>query len=692
MAPETTRFGLIKGEKHDLEWHLFLNDNFDEIDARMIDVDAGANRQSTPPGANVVFIENDGDNDIYQSNAAGDGWNRIGSVTDAHPVSDLDSENATAGFVPTVQSDGSFGYEPGRGIVSAHDTLVYDDGGTITAINRDGTLIDTGDAQTNADCRRVLQAAIDTAPAKGEIYFAGDYEIDSTPLSVYDGKVIRGTVTIQQSNAGEDIFHCQGQIGNYQDLTADATQGDGQLSVTDASVFSEGDLIEVSKQVAWSPNESADTGEIERVESADTTNDVLYIDGPLIEGYPTADTARVRPITPVTGEIHDLNLIGPGGDGLSGGIDVLHGHEFWISGVDIEHCDNFGVRFDGSYNCSVSDFQIRHAQRSTSGGSTGYGVWLSGGSTMCEIRDGTILSCRHATAVTGTNGAQGKGLEIVNVDARQPEESTVANHLFDSHPKCHELSFRGCTGELVADYDTVFVTGCRKTEIRNCRGRGKGQDNNTTTFFNHRDDTENRELVIEGCTMEGLRGAIFRGGSGAGNSEHIRVANNTAVNGYELFDINPDYIAETVEVVGNLVRNAIEPVIEAEGRTGDVYKNNTVVGGSDYGFEIDDSTDLTVVGNVFRNLGNDGGIFLNDIGSTGTEVSDSYIARNVIIADGSNTNTRIIFEISGSGNRYVDNEGTYSLDQSDPPAGALFESDTEPTDWRDGDIWFQPHQ
>jgi hypothetical protein len=565
------------------------------------------------------------------------------------------------------------------------DVFVYDDSGTITVVER-GTAdpIATGDATAQTSARQTLQTAIDSTPEHGDLYVQGDYSIDTTPLTVGGNKTLRGDATLRQPNADNDLIHIRGTVGSYQTLNSDVTAGSGVIPVPDPSVFGEGDLIEISKQVSVSPSDSDNHGEIERVESADASS--VYVNGPLLEGYPTADGARVRPITPESARIIGLRMIGPSGNQLSGGIDAEYCTNTVIKDVDIKYFDNFGVRFDSCYNSRLSEFRVEHAQRDRDGGDTGYGVWYAGGSNIIEISHGKISGCRHATAGTGGDGAHGKAIRVVNVDARQPEDKTVANHLYDSHTGVYELSFIDCTAELVADYDIAFVSGARRTIIKGCEVKGKEFDtgNGATHFYEPRGDMQGCTLIAEDNFARGIRG--FRLNSSV-QYDLVRLSGNVFVDGDFMFDHTSGIQVDQVEITENVSRGADDSVIEVTGDTRGLYQNNTVINCEDYPFVFTDCTDLVIEGNTFRASSNDAGIFLDGSGTDPTGVTASYIARNVAIP-GSTGNGRIVFENVGSGNRYVANEGYFVIDGSDQQAGAQFRGTSEPSDWKDGDIWF----
>lgn len=550
------------------------------------------------------------------------------------------------------------------------DVLVFNNSGTITAVDRTGTTLDSGTASTPADARTVIQSAIDATPDGGELYVSGNYSLDANPLTL-ENIEIRGTATLTQPNADIDVFQTYGTIddANAQPLTADAGEGDSVITVQSASLWSEGDLVAIQDDTAWSPSNPEPTGEVERVESVDTGTNQLYLNGPLIEDYTTAQNATATQIEPVTATYRDISIVGAAGNELQHGIDIRNAVDATVDNVSIERTDNCGVKFAEAYNCSVSDSYIYHSQRQTAGGSTGYGVWWSGGATNCQARDTTIIACRHAVAGTGASGYQPKNVLCTNLTARQGEQGNAAtNHLYDMHDHVHSVVFDGCSGEVTDDFDRIFGIGARRCVIRDCTGRGKGYTGNSNThFYGPRGYTDDKEVRLIDNDIENIRGFRLLDKSGVGSVRHFEVRGNTAVDGEYLVDLSLDNPLDdgAVIIADNTVRNPDDTVFEIGGSNyavnGATIANNVVIGGGGNPAVFENCSDLVVTGNTFVNI-DVAAIVLQDDGA-GNGVTNSRFEGNTLEA-GTGTGTLIINESLGSGNEFRNNGGEISLDGS----------------------------
>lgn len=304
-----------------------------------------------------------------------------------------------------------------------------------------------GDGVTND--ATALQAAI-TAGAGGIIDGLGlTYKCNSVLTGITSNTVLQN-MTLDFSSiatASATYLTAAGSVGSTVTLTSNLTAESVTVVVGDTATFSAEQLVWFGSTAVWGAVDGTVYGQIQRVKSVDS-GVAMTLYSPRIVPFNTADTATVRPVTPVEKVVlRNVHVIGSGANSQRGllisyGVDCVVENN--CSFVD---CEYGGMTFFRSMNCRAAPTVRRSRATGLS-----YGIVIAGGCYGCAVDGGYGEDIRHYVTIGDNDG--------LNVDCRATNNIVVDARSagIDSHVASHGFIISGNQITLAAGYGDEGIT------------------------------------------------------------------------------------------------------------------------------------------------------------------------------------------------------------------------------------------
>lgn len=315
----------------------------------------------------------------------------------------------------------------------------------------DGTTDDTAAFQAAADAGHVF------APSHTPTGEPATYIITST-INLSGGAVrIDGTVDATTMPAGATfdqavVFKCEGAISAGPNI--DSRISAGQTTFSIENTYQVGDLLLLENDERPIPGierADRDKGEIKRVIETDGAS--FRTSSPTYFDYnPPSKISLIQPVK--------INFSGTGTI-ICGGVGSGHSAIFikfgirpTISGLTILNAEDVGASLQFCWSPVVSNIQVE-GSTSPSYGSTGYGIYLGGGTTAAVVTQCMFFNCRHGLAGNGRIPSL-----FCSVDRCFSD-----NALLDSHEPCFEWQFFG--NVIMGGNDGMLIRGQHTDAIFN---------------------------------------------------------------------------------------------------------------------------------------------------------------------------------------------------------------------------------
>ena len=339
----------------------------------------------------------------------------------------------------------------------------------------------------STDDTTALQAALDAEKKlhvpTGTYKITGELTITSSVDVVCDsGVVINGSTMATSASLGQKyLLRVSGSVGSDLALTANTAKDTTAFTVSEAnrSTLSVGDYLLVQSDAYYSSGVSSGTnkmGWITTVKSLDSGVLVFSSTGKAFAAMNTADSAKVKKITPVTVRWHGGSFIGGGTDAGHGGIILTYGVGCLIENVEINGCENIGVNFTSCYGSHTRGLTVRNATSTSSLGNTGYGFAALIGSVGCSCSHSTFENCRHSVSGGGILPTW-----FISIHNNHSTNCGLSTSDYDCHEPCFYWSFDrnvsiggggtwpDCVGGFLIRGQHISVTN---NVIQNAAGKG----------------------------------------------------------------------------------------------------------------------------------------------------------------------------------------------------------------------------
>lgn len=302
-----------------------------------------------------------------------------------------------------------------------------------------------------------IQAAIDSgAPVVDGLGFT--YRVDTALTLRSDLEFRNFKLDFSNAASGLTMLNASGVETAETALSSTGNQGDSALNVTDASLFSTGDLVYIYSTKAWESITSSTFSEIHVVRSVDTGANTVEIESNLHYGYGTGDGATLRRLDTVK-NVKVENIIGTGsgagGDHRAALFDVCS--DFSFVGCQFDSFDTASVRISRSARFLVKDSR---ASKMFAAG-LAYGVSIFNGCTWGKVESCFFESCRHGVTIGGTSGIN----RYIIIEGNTAHGCDDAG--FDSHPASDYVVFNSNVSEQYNGQDGLVSQGANATISNN---------------------------------------------------------------------------------------------------------------------------------------------------------------------------------------------------------------------------------
>lgn len=494
------------------------------------------------------------------------------------------------------------------------DVVAREASGGYEAYDEDGIISEGSDGPT------VLQAAVDATPSGGKLAISGSWTIDSSSdrVLISDDIHVEGknaTVNVA-GNIDNAIYTQPANTGSEVSLSVDATAGTRTFDVSDASSFSEGDLVGIKRDTLVDEKEQSELHYIRGVSgSTITVEDVLYFN------YPTTDNAVAQSITPISVTVENIDFVGSGSsnEDQALGIDGVH------NGA-VRDCTFTDV---GQWACSIShSYNIDYENNDIHGSNMngyGYGVIPSNGVAHISIRHNAFGECRHGVSVGNSPSPIGLPRSIY---VEGNHFSDGIGNAADSHGDVISSTFRGNEVHLGDGTRVAFFSGALETVADGNKLYGSSD----AALFETRDSAQidyikvsNNDIWLEEADSDTPLISFNNGNEPYGD---LIVKDNVLHEGYANTGIYLSNLTGTAKIEGNVLQGFHNSGIDPSGNStlidtitlGDfgtpeiVIQNNVFknveVGGAAVTIDGRDGTDYDILieGNEFVNcIGSSGG-------------------------------------------------------------------------------------
>ena len=346
------------------------------------------------------------------------------------------------------------------------------------------TAADFGIRGDGTDETAKVQAALDylNSVGGGELRFNGEVVRCDHPLIGYSNIKIIGTPgsTIDWSHRSSPfntpgdggLLVFRGTAGPEILLTADAVYKTNKITVPDASLFAEGDLVEISMNDQGSfPDTSVATrsGQLNIITGVYTSTNNLVLDTVVFEplGYTTAKGARIRKITPVENIVIDgmtFKGVGRPTTNTAGdfGVRIFFGRNVTIRNCVFSRLDCRALEVISCHHFVIDNNEIYHDKLGNTNQQISYSVIFSS-SQYGRISNNKIVNPRHGiisshVSLAWTNKYYGISRFIV-IDGNH-----ITGNYGDMGSSGWVASHSGIGTHIDAEFLTITnntVTGCR---------------------------------------------------------------------------------------------------------------------------------------------------------------------------------------------------------------------------------------
>ena len=288
--------------------------------------------------------------------------------------------------------------------------------GTIPSPTNQISILDyggIGDGTTD-NSTAFQNAVIALGGNEGVIFFPSGNYFFSSNINLSDSLIIRGngsnstTLTFDLGGAN-NLINVQGAA--TQDTTSfatNATKGNTQISVLNASSFSAGDYIRISQvdsSLITSSWALGTVGQIVKINQI--TNNTITLHSELRKDFNLIDSPKIQKLNLIknTGvECLKITRLDETNPSHTSSIRYKYAAQSWVKGVESNITNFAHVTIDASTNITITGSYFHHAF-DYGGGGRAYGVMIQQTGNECRIEDNVFEHLRHSMIVqSGANG------------------------------------------------------------------------------------------------------------------------------------------------------------------------------------------------------------------------------------------------------------------------------------------------
>ncbi len=240
----------------------------------------------------------------------------------------------------------------------------------------------------------------------GTYYFRGTIHLEDQ--IILKGASSESTVFQFQNSEGGDLFDISGTISTQATpLLSDALKGQNKVEVADATLFQEGDYLELTQNgqaLVTSTWAMSSVGQILKIIAIEENQ--LIVDQALRKDFLLSENPHIKKMTPIQNvgieclKIERLDLT----ESQTSNISFQYAANCWVSGVESANCNFAHLAISNSTNIEVEGSYFHDAFDYGNGGKA-YGVALQFTSGECLIENNVFDHLRHSVLLqAGANG------------------------------------------------------------------------------------------------------------------------------------------------------------------------------------------------------------------------------------------------------------------------------------------------
>ena len=249
---------------------------------------------------------------------------------------------------------------------------------------------------------------------QGIIFFPTGNYFFSSNLNLPDSLIIRGngsnsTTLTFDLGGSNNLINVQGSA--TQDTTSfssNATKGDHQISVLDASNFLAGDYIRISQVDSGLVTSSWALGTVGQIVKINQiNNNTISLDSELRKDFDLVIKPKIQKIIPKKNigiECLKITRLDETNPSHTSSIRFKFAAQSWVKGVESDITNFAHVTIDASTNITITGSYFHHAF-DYGGGGRAYGVMIQQTGNECRVEDNVFEHLRHSMIVqSGANG------------------------------------------------------------------------------------------------------------------------------------------------------------------------------------------------------------------------------------------------------------------------------------------------
>lgn len=540
-------------------------------------------------------------------------------------------------------ADGLVMYGAGNGVMQDLATASDTKGSALVGFKQSGTgavsrtsqsklrefvsVADFGIVGNGTDESSKVQAALDylNSAGGGELRFNGEVVRCDSPLIGYSNTKIIGTPgsTIDWSYRSspfntpgdQGLLVFRGTASSEILLTADAVYKTNKITVPNAALFSEGDLVEISMNAEGSfPDTSVGvkSGQLNILTGVYTGTNSLVLDTIIFEplGYTTTNGARIRKVTPVENIIIEgmtFKGVGRPTTNTSGdqGIRIFFGRNVTVKNCVFNRIDDKSVEVVSCHHFLIDNNEIYHDKIGDTNSNVSYSIAYSS-SQYGKISNNKIVNPRHGIVSSHlssalTNKYYGVSRFIV-IDSNQ-----VTGNFGDVSSSGWPVAHAGISTHTDAEFITIVnntVSGC--SDGINPRTFNIIIANNTLEFNKDSGVLLSgvfRDILITGNRIRGSGVSITNTSDTYSNTtRNLTIANNVIENsGSVYFVVSSSTVSQGLDFSGNQMLDyaggsTIGMIVFNGAFTGKI-QNNTIANSTINAIRLENTKGILVSGN-----------------------------------------------------------------------------------------------
>ncbi|WEG14161.1 right-handed parallel beta-helix repeat-containing protein [Pullulanibacillus sp. KACC 23026] len=322
-----------------------------------------------------------------------------------------------------------------------------------------------------SDVTSALQAIITNMSGSTIVLPDGDYGISST-LDCPDNTtlILAYRARLFTTKFLDNILQCKGSVTGTTALSADLPMGsrDG-IGVTDASIFSVGDLIMIRDNYRPETNQPT-RGEMHYIHAVDASSNTIDIEEPTWDTYQVSQSACIDLITPkqnfrIFGGIFEG--LGVGGNQYSG-LLIQNVVNFRIVQAKVRKWARRGISVSGSLfgkidHCYFEDIYDTNPNNNP----TGYAIEFSCGTQWSDVVYCSAIRVSKLWDASGSGSGFSRFCNVEHNKVYGANRGGISTHAAASHININDNDIYGSRLAEMGEGHGIFVRGANMTITNN---------------------------------------------------------------------------------------------------------------------------------------------------------------------------------------------------------------------------------